>query len=221
MNRELCIAFCLSLALHAAVVSVWPAPRPTIPGDNGEKQDIVVLGVVELISPTVKEIEHPKPPEFSRNLAAFLTHKKNAPLAQEPEKEQKRDSSKKILESQIGVPTTGQEGSPGKEEPSQGQIHHIRFRYLSKVMQKLEAVKKYPPEAYRRRITGTTEVTFTILANGDATAIETRSSSRYAVLDNASRSIIIRASQFEPLPKELGLNEMQIVVPVAFKIRNR
>ena len=220
MNRELYIAFCLSLAVHAAVVSVCPAPSPTISSDNGEEQDIVVIGVVEMTSPPVEEMKHPEPPEPITVVdpAPPPTCEEIALLPQPPEKEQKQEPPEKILQPPADVPTPGQEGSPGKEELSQGQIQDIRSRYLTRVMQKLEAVKKYPPPAYRRGIEGTTEIAFTILANGNAEAVETRRSSRRPVLDNAARSMITRASPFESLPKELGLRQMQLIVPVAFRI---
>jgi len=229
MTREIYMAFCFSVAFHTAMVGFCPAPRLNASGNRGNSRDIVVLGVIELaptepeISKAVKEIKKsegpPKPPQpesvddsepLPEEKIAMVQPEKATPSYERPAKHDEPP--------QHEAPSPAEKVIPGKQAQTQGQIQDIRSRYLSEVVRKLEYAKKYPLQAYLRGIEGTIEVEFTISLDGNASAIKTRKFSQYDVFDNAAKEMVSRASPFNPLPRELGLRELRIVVPLVFRI---
>jgi len=237
MGREFYIAFCFSLAIHAAVVSVCPAPHAASTGENGEKQEIVVLGVVELRFPPHVEMEQSEPPEPVADLAEavvedlvepdtavdpdpFWKHEEVALLPQEhkDKEEQGQKPAEQTTDPPPDVPSMGQEGKPGQPELTQGQLKDIQSQYLRRVLVKLQKAKRYPLQAYSRGIEGAVEIKFGILGDGRTQEVQLRTSSGYRVLDQAVMDMIHRASPFEPLPEELRQKRMELAVPVVFKI---
>lgn len=241
MNREFSIAFGFSLIAHAAVVGLCPAPRTPIDGGLGDKEDIVVLGVVELSPPASAQMPHTEEPELPdapietplvdpAEMNPVTSDPAVVPAQSPPKREemamktqdhkaeQHSEPEEQTPNSPPNVPTMGQEGSPGRPELTLGQIQDIRFRYLASVVRQLENAKRYPPQSYRRGIEGMTEIGFTISAKGMAHAVYIHTSSGHGTLDSAVQDMVARASPFDPMPPELGLDELRIVVPVVFRI---
>ncbi|MDO9541381.1 MAG: energy transducer TonB [Kiritimatiellia bacterium] len=219
MNREILMAFCFSVVFHTAVFDFCPAPSQNTSGDRGNSQDIVVLGLIELApakqeqpetSEAIDEIEEPVD-----SLEALQPEPAND---SKPPPEEKIAMVKAAEPPVNEAPLPAENVIPGKPALTQGQTQNVRFRYLQGVMRKLENAKQYPLYAFRHDMEGTAEVEFTIHTDGNAGAISLRQSSHYRILDTAAKEMVARASPFEPLPRELGLQELRIVVPLVFRI---
>ncbi|MCG2659058.1 MAG: energy transducer TonB [Kiritimatiellae bacterium] len=226
------MAFCFSVAFHAAVVGFCPAPSQDNPGDRGNRQDIVVLGVIEFTPVEQKPMEifkavdvakksedSPKPsqPEPANDFEPLPEEKIAMVQPEKPTPSYERPAKQDEPPQHETLPPT-ENVIPGRQALPQGQIQDIRSLYLSGIMRKLEKTKQYPLYAFRHGIEGMAEVEFTIHSDGHATAVTIRKSSRHLVLNAAAEEIVRRASPFDPIPVELGEEEMTIRVPVAFRI---
>lgn len=215
MSRQLAAAFFFSLTVHAAVVCVCPAPHADDAGQGGKEQDLTVLGVVHLSVPCASASTIPASHE---------------PLAEHDEPRQKKDYNEHLSAQEASerrtrdpddAPSLGVVGRPGAQVLSKRGGENLRSSYLRVVMQRLEEAKRYPLQAYRQGMEGVADIAFTISANGDAIGVRLHKSSRHNVLDVAAKKMVMRASPFHPIPRELDMKEMRIVVPVEFKIQGK
>ena len=220
MSREFYMAFCFSIAAHAAVVGVCPSPQLEISDQGGEEQNIVVLGVIDFAP---EEQKNPEMLNIEREV-------KQAERALETTPSEPADDPERLCEDQVVMvqpeeppeeepPSHAEAMTPGKQVLSLGQIDDMRSRYLREVMQALEKAKRYPPYARRHGIEGTVKIQFTIQADGHASDIILHRSSRHHDLNTAAQDLITRASPFCPIPGELDQERMTISVPIAFQIK--
>ncbi len=107
---------------------------------------------------------------------------------------------------------------PGSNRPLRRSNPDSRSRYLASVLRRLQRAKYFPHRARSRGIGGTTEVEFVIRADGRLARVALARSSGFSVLDHAAKRIVERASPFDPLPSDLGVQELRVVVPVAFRL---
>jgi len=232
MSRELWIAFFVSLAAHASLVGICDPFHVRNAGEKGDEKDIVLLGIVQLAAPAVPEVlpdppparvleepipeepvttapaVEPLPPPVGDELALFTAQAERAP-AEPPMQPEELPAE---------VPMVGQDSDAGRRQLTEGQIEDLRSRYLRKVLERLEAAKRYPRLAYRRGLEGTVEIEFTISGDGNAAAAEIRQSSGHRSLDAAAAEMVSRATPFHPIPTELETDSLDLTVPVAFKI---
>ena len=225
MSRELYIAFCFSVAVHAAVVGVCPSPQAEAAGQEGDKQDIVVLGVISLSAPIPPEVSVAEPlPGKKEVIEEKIIEPDPLPsdeltlVTQEPQEDESPEPPSQPKESAPEIPVIDREMASGRQQLTRGQLQDIRSQYLREVMRKLEEAKRYPPQAYRRGLEGTAEVVFTISHEGNVDVALIRKSSGYNSLDTAARDMVTRASPFDPIPEELELSTVEILAPVAFRI---
>jgi len=107
---------------------------------------------------------------------------------------------------------------PGSNHPLRRSNPDSRSRYLASVLRRLQRAKYFPHRARSRGICGTTEVEFVIRADGRLARVALARSSGFHVLDHAAKRIVERANPFDPLPGDLGVQELRVVVPVAFRL---
>jgi len=81
-------------------------------------------------------------------------------------------------------------------------------------------VKRYPREAQLKGIEGKTIVKFKLFANGKVGAISLVSSSQYPLLDNEAKRTVERASPFPTIPEGLKKKEIEITVPIIFRLKD-
>jgi len=79
--------------------------------------------------------------------------------------------------------------------------------------------KRYPRAAVRRRLEGEGLLRVRFAADGRVLDFELRRSAGHAVLDAEILEMIRRASPLPPIPRELGVGGMEIVLPVRFRLR--
>ena len=93
--------------------------------------------------------------------------------------------------------------------------------YLHLIKQKIEALKRYPPEAKRKGLEGVVLITFTVLNNGEIEALKVKKSSGHRILDEEALSFVKEASPFPPFPQEISRNEIVIRLPIRFTLQRK
>ena len=83
----------------------------------------------------------------------------------------------------------------------------------------LERHKRYPRQARFRRITGITEIHFTMNRNGMLISSRLHDSSGARILDEAALDMVRRAQPLPTPPPEIGDTQLSILVPVRFSLR--
>ena len=91
--------------------------------------------------------------------------------------------------------------------------------YLALLQAWLERHKEYPRRAQLRRIEGTAVLRFVMDREGRLVSYRVERGSGHAVLDDAVREMVKRASPFPPLPPEIHQASLELVVPVSFYLR--
>jgi len=115
-------------------------------------------------------------------------------------------------------PSQGVKGSPGSVGDARKGGEDARLRYLTEVFRKLHEEKTYPPLARRREIEGKVRLELVIEGDGRLRHVRVLASSGHAVLDDAAQEMVRRCGLFEPLPGELGIESLKIVVPVSYAL---
>ncbi|TDH39088.1 energy transducer TonB [Pseudohoeflea suaedae] len=107
---------------------------------------------------------------------------------------------------------SGEKTAEARRDPGNAQVSN----YPGKVASRLRRALRYPTEARRDRLRGTTIVSFTVSANGSVSGVRVARSSGHAVLDEAARDAVHRAARFPAIPAAAGRSSWTFSVPLAF-----
>lgn len=110
---------------------------------------------------------------------------------------------------------SGTEASAGAEGGSPAE----EAGFLAAVQAWLEQHKRYPRRSRLRNETGVVLVRFVLLQDGRVREYEVLESSGYATLDGAAAQLIERAQPMPRIPGPLGRAQLELVVPIAFRLR--
>lgn len=169
------------------------------------------------VKPVVKKPEPPKPVERSPQQVARA--------------EPSVTSSPAPAESAPAPSVAGSAGKSGSQDSSNagtansapaasgGGMPGSSADYLALVQAWLERHKEYPRRAQLRRIEGTAVLRFVMDRDGKVLSFRLERGSGHAVLDEAVREMVERASPFPPLPPEILQANLELVVPVSFYLR--
>lgn len=102
--------------------------------------------------------------------------------------------------------------APSTPQADPNPYYHILLRQIAQH-------KRYPPAAKRARQEGLVEIRFTIAADGHLVDAEVSRSSSVPNLDAAALAAVTAASPFPPIPAELGVNRLQLSLPIEFSLR--
>jgi len=91
--------------------------------------------------------------------------------------------------------------------------------YLAELRAWLERHKQYPRRAQLRHQQGTALLRFTMDRSGRVLSYRVERSSGHSVLDAEVEAMIQRASPLPPLPDDIPGPQLEIVVPVSFRLR--
>jgi protein TonB len=105
------------------------------------------------------------------------------------------------------------DGSSGGGDPGAFEDYRTRLQAW------LERHKDYPVAARRRRQEGVVELTFTLRRDGTVAAAEVSRPSGSILLDRAARRMLDRAEPMPAFPDSLPVEEMELTVPVEFRLR--
>lgn len=175
------------------------------------------------------------PPEHADERTVDIIGKSAIPLTQrQPEgirdsrKHSKNDEEKNLLTQDMPdasrapayskSPSQAATGSPGSAGEARRERKDVRLCYLTEVFRTLQEGKTYPPLARRRQIEGKVKLKLVIAADGRVKNVCVLDSSGHDILDDAAEEMVNRSGLFGPLPEELGIESMRIVVPVSYAL---
>lgn len=101
---------------------------------------------------------------------------------------------------------------------TKAQIEDIKTKFLKEVEAKIQKAKIYPQSAKISEIEGTAKVEFRLSDKGELLSVKLKSSSQYNILDEAAIHIVKRAAPFPKIPKELNVSNIELIVPIVFKL---
>jgi len=134
-----------------------------------------------------------------------------------PSKQTRGDTS-------TGQPNMGLDKT-ASTEVSRGEISATLYSSKSQHAVYLEGVNKsiirnwsYPDKAKQTKEEGKVNLIFTIQQDGSLGDIRIQHSSGFTSLDKAAMGTIVSAIPFEPIPKEIGLEKMEITFTFQYKL---
>jgi len=90
--------------------------------------------------------------------------------------------------------------------------------YFSEIKQTIEKTWKYPPEAFKNGNNGDTTVQLYINRDGTLAKVSIYSSSGVRILDEESIRAVVDASPFNPIPKEIEAEQLNIVATFSYHL---
>lgn len=112
----------------------------------------------------------------------------------------------------------GTGSGPGSYAGSGSGSGNALKRYLAEVRRRLEKEKNYPWMARRQHREGVVILKFTIGNGGEIAGYKIARSSGHEVLDGAAAEALKKVGRFPPLPPVLGRSQINIQVPLAFRL---
>ena len=109
--------------------------------------------------------------------------------------------------------------NPGTPKHMAGEKIALKNSYKQKIAARLHKNKRYPLRVRTNNWSGTSKVAFTISAGGQVLNKKLIRSSGYQILDREALNLIDRCEPFPPIPPELELDQMLIVVPITFDLK--
>ncbi len=202
-----------SLAAHglgAVVLTVWGAT--SVPRSKGASN-----GISEFVEVTTDESRSLRtssgPGADKRQPSRHLVRKKrlqeDQALSQTP---RETSAASGALTEMASKGDTTQSGTSGRGGNS------VRSSYLGSVLATIERNKFYPREARKRRLAGEVTVAFRIHKDGTATDIRVDCECAHAVLNKAAVAVVASIGKFDPIPAELGLEKIDLKVPIEFEL---
>lgn len=95
-------------------------------------------------------------------------------------------------------------------------IEQIKRAYLDSLKLEIEKHKEYPFGASWRNQTGTVGVFIVILKDGSITDIRLKIPSSHLILNEAAISLLAKIKKFRPIPDELKLERLEIVINIEY-----
>ncbi|MCK9916070.1 energy transducer TonB [Microbacteriaceae bacterium K1510] len=117
------------------------------------------------------------------------------------------------IESKLGVAAIERAAPSPKGDISKLSA---KERWTYDVVRYIYRFQYYPGEAVKKREHGIVKVKFKIDRDGNILSTEVQQSSGSAALDNAGLSIVRRASHIPLPPADVSLEDLVLVVPIAF-----
>jgi|GEM_PF-3806843 len=124
---------------------------------------------------------------------------------------------KSVKTSESSVSQAGPASAPqaGVSEEAMG---NTRTSYLSELRNFIERHKSYPPQARTLGHEGQAEIRFSILSDGTLSSIELMRSSGSSILDQAALSLLQRVQKLSPIPAELRMTQLDLVLPIQYSL---
>ena len=97
-------------------------------------------------------------------------------------------------------------------------IDHLKEQYKLELLRAIQANKRYPKQAKRRRQQGMVKVGFTLQGNGKIINVRIIQSSGYKRLDQSAKTAVLEIGQFKPVPEQIYRDKWEFVVPIDYQI---
>jgi protein TonB len=108
---------------------------------------------------------------------------------------------------------------PAPPRPSAAALAGARANWQARLVGWLARYKRYPRVAEEQRQEGTVYLHFTMDRGGHVLSARVQRSSGFPLLDEEVLALIRRAQPLPALPPEMAVARIELVVPVAFKVR--
>ncbi len=173
---------------------------------------------------TVKRRETP-PPRTARDAPKTKPPAETQPQPKKPRANAAKAASGDTAGTAIGGQSAGGAGAPSAPGAGGGGTSgkadggKSKDRYYAELAAWLERHKRYPPQARKMRQEGIVRVRFVIDRNGKVISHRIESSSGHTALDLAASELLRRASPMPAIPASMGQSRLEIVVPIAYRLR--
>lgn len=143
-----------------------------------------------------------------------LSHKKESIVRSLPRQQSKPKTSSQVPDTQQteSVESNNVNASPG-DSAREAELIDL---YKAELREKIDQNKFYPALSRRLGQTGTVIVAFTLLEDGQITNIRVDRPSVFEKLNEAGVEAVKKVNRFKPIPGELGINQMDLTIPVKF-----
>ncbi|MCB1137171.1 MAG: energy transducer TonB [Leptospiraceae bacterium] len=113
------------------------------------------------------------------------------------------------------------ENATGKENPSSSQsaTSEGKNQYLSQVLNRIEAHKRYPLREKQDNIEGSVKVHFRISSSGQLLQVSVAGPSPVSSFNVEAMSCIKRASPFPPFPEDMKQDSVALTIRMDFRLR--
>ncbi|RKT47151.1 energy transducer TonB [Thiocapsa rosea] len=174
----------------------------------------------------VRSRETPPPP-IARARAAPKPKTESGPQAINPRPTSAKTAS---VDANATGKASGKQGAAGAGAPSatgaggggtagKGDGGTSKDRYYAELAAWLERHKRYPSQARKLRQEGIVRVRFVIDRSGKVISHQIETSSGHTALDHAASELLRRASPMPAIPASMGQSRLEIVVPIAYRLR--
>ncbi|MCD6255773.1 MAG: energy transducer TonB [Deltaproteobacteria bacterium] len=233
-NKVLILSFLVSIAIHLAIF--------TIPTISKKKVKQVPLAIsFRFINPSPvsssmpkkkitrqierRELKGPKKivkKKFKKKAEIKKTkplHKKTQPIKESlPKPKEEKIASKAGVSMKESPKFIGLASKKARfHENVKTSEAEILATYINRIRLMLEKEKHYPFLARKKRWEGTVYIKFTISRDGSLKKIKITQSSGFEVLDREAEATIRRVS-FPAFPEGLQLTQLQLEVPIVFRL---
>lgn len=123
-------------------------------------------------------------------------------------------------EKALGAQTEGTDEAGAEEEQVDLSVESILAQqdYTSQIIGMIYKSVSYPSSAVKRNQQGSVRAEVVINRDGSVSKMTIIEESNFKLLNQAVLSAIKKAAPFPPLPNELKMEQLELVVPVAFKL---
>ncbi|MGE8213426.1 energy transducer TonB [Stenotrophomonas sp.] len=115
-------------------------------------------------------------------------------------------------EADVAATTAAPASSVGGNTPASAD-------WQSRLLGHLQAFKRYPRAAQRRRYEGVAQVRYTVDRRGTVLSAQLAGGSGHPALDEEAVAAVLRASPLPPPPAEVPGQEIEVTTPVQFRLR--
>ncbi|WP_426505722.1 TonB family protein [Serratia proteamaculans] len=238
--------FLCALAAHLALVLLFYWPSTSLPPmqlpppavmmswaariEAPESPKPLPLGVQQAESAAAQPAEQQEHPDLPKLVRAEKTkisvaEKKRTehlpPQKAQPKPEQQAKEIRHAAASSAAAPKAlniaRQTAAPLNSDSASNE--QVKLSWESRVKGMLNRIKRYPPDAQRRRRTGMPQVSFSVDAQGRVFDLTLHALSGTASLDREALAVVMRAQPLPPPPVEmLRQGKVQVTMPIDFNL---
>jgi pilus assembly protein CpaC len=104
----------------------------------------------------------------------------------------------------------------GEIKAAEQDISQMITVYVQTIQQKIAETISFPYEAKEKGWEGTVKLTLTVLSDGSLEDVSLKETSGYDVFDKDALNTTRILAPFDPFPKELGLEELVVTIPIVY-----
>ncbi len=199
-----------SISLHAVVLAIALSSPFVLTAGMGSPRSRPLE--VELASPAAT-----KRVRSSGGVSRPMARKPTAPSGAEP-LAATLEPARESVEDASRAANAGEAPTAGVELGGTAGMGARQAEYFSLILERLNRLKSYPPEAKRRREQGSVEVVFGIGKDGTVGEPRLVRPSPFADLNRAALLAVVRLGRVPAVPDEVGAGGVSVRVPFVFEL---